>query len=67
LRADLKLALGEVRFISLWVFLTCLTQAFCLTGDFLLAGERRLVGDFLLAGIFFDNIKKEKKTRKKTN
>jgi hypothetical protein len=44
-----------------------LTQAFCLTGDFLLAGERRLVADFLLAGIFFDNIKKEKKTRKKTN
>jgi len=52
LSADLKVALGEERFISLWVFLTCLTQAFCLAGEPRFLGERLLTGDLRLAGIF---------------
>jgi len=60
-------ALGEERFISLWVFLTCLTQAFCLAGEPRFLGERLLTGDLRLPGIFFDISLKEKKTRKKTN
>jgi len=66
LRADLKEAFGELRFISLWVFLTCLTQAFCFLGDpRFLAGERLLAGDFLLAGIFLIYLYKKKKREKK--